>query len=49
MLLEQLNEMLQEKFPGSDFVIKGGDFEAKRNSTTATVGFRYMINIGFRF
>jgi hypothetical protein len=49
MLLEQLNEMLQEKFPGSDFVIKGGDFEAKRNSTTSTVGFRYMINIGFRF
>jgi hypothetical protein len=49
MLLEQLNEMLQERFPGSDLVIKGEGFEAKKNTSTSTMGFRYMVNIGFRF
>jgi hypothetical protein len=49
MLLEQLNEMLQEKFPGSDLVITGEGLEATKNTSTSTMGFRYMINIGFRF
>lgn len=49
MLLEQLNEMLQEKFPGSDLVFRGEGLEAKKNTSTSTMGFRYMINIGFRF
>jgi hypothetical protein len=48
-LLEKLNEMLKEKFPGSDLVLQGGDFEAKRSAWTSTAGFRYMINLGFRF
>ena len=48
-LLEKLNEMLKEKFPGSDLVIQGGGFEAKRSSWTSIPGFRYMINLGFRF
>ncbi len=49
MLLEQLNAMLQEKFPGSDFVFTGEGLDATKNSSTSTMGFRYMINIGFRF
>jgi hypothetical protein len=49
MLLEELNEMLKEKFPGSDFVIEGGGFEAERVTQTAAMGFRYMVTVGFRF
>jgi hypothetical protein len=49
MLLEKLNGLLQEKFPGSDLVIQGGGFNAKRSDFTSTAGFRYMINLGFRF
>jgi hypothetical protein len=49
LLLEKLNEMLKEKFPGSDFTFQGGGFEAKRSSWTSIPGFRYMINLGFRF
>lgn len=49
LLLEKLNEMLQEKFPGSDIMIKGDGFAATRSSWTSTVMVRYMINIGFRF
>jgi len=49
LLLEKLNGMIQDKFPGSDLVIQGGGFEAKKNTSTSAVGFRYMINLGFRF
>jgi len=49
LLLEKLNTMLKEKFPGSDFVFQGDGFEAKRSSWTSIPGFRYMINLGFRF
>jgi hypothetical protein len=48
-LLEKLNGMLQDKFPGSDFVITGDDFKASDFSRADKIGFRYMINLGFRF
>ena len=48
MLLEMLNGMLEEKFPGSSLVL-GEGFEAQKTTTSYTMGFRYMINIGFRF
>jgi hypothetical protein len=49
LLLEKLNGIIQDKFPGSDLVIQGGGFEAKKTTSTSSVGFRYMINLGFRF
>ena len=49
LLLEKINEMLKEKFPGSDIMIKGDGFEANKNDWTSTPMLRYMINIGFRF
>lgn len=48
MILEKLNEMLQEKFPGSSLVV-GEGFEAQKTTSSYTMGFRYMINLGFRF
>jgi hypothetical protein len=49
LLLDTLNEILKEKFPGSDYVFTGGNVEAKKTTNTSTMGLRYMINIGFRF
>lgn len=49
LLLGKLNEMLQEKFPGSDIMIKGDGFAATKSAWTSTAMVRYMINIGFRF
>jgi len=49
LLLEKLNNALEEKFPGSDFVIQGGGLHAKKTTRTAVMGFRYMVNVGFRF
>ncbi len=49
MLLDQLNQMLEDKFPGSDYVFTGGGIEAKKVTNTSTVGLRYMITLGFRF
>jgi hypothetical protein len=48
-LLDKLNGLIQDKFPGSDLVIQGGGFEAKKNTSTGSMGFRYMVNLGFRF
>ncbi len=48
MLLEKLNGMLEERFPGSSLVL-GEGFEAKKITTSYTMGIRYMLNIGFRF
>jgi hypothetical protein len=49
LVLERLNALLEEKFPGTDFVFTGQGFEAKTNTSTDVMGLRYLINIGFRF
>jgi len=49
MLLDQLNQMLEDKFPGSDYIFTGGGIEAKKVTNTSTMGLRYMITLGFRF
>lgn len=49
LILEKLNEMLDAKFPGNDILLVGDGLEVKKNSSNDIAGFRYMINIGFRF
>ena len=48
---EKLNEALEEKFPGYDGLdLDGdGDFEKKGSTSTTSLGYRYMIMIGYRF
>lgn len=50
MFYDRLNAYLSDKFPGYDMVIKPGD-EFKKNGSfnTTTLGYRYVVNIGFRF
>ena len=49
MLIEKLNEILAEKLPGNEILIKPGENISKKSVTTSSLGLRYVINIGFRF
>jgi hypothetical protein len=49
LFFQKLNDLLAKKFPGYDLVIDTGEFQTKGSFKTTTLGFRYMINIGFRF
>lgn len=46
---DQLNKYLQEKIPGLNKVIGEGSLRSNGNYKTTALGFRYMINVGFRF
>jgi hypothetical protein len=51
LFLEKLNQALKDKFPGySGSVGDGnGEFEKTGSRSTTSLGYRYMINIGYRF
>ena len=49
LFFQTLNDAIKDKFPGYDLVIESGEFEKKGSAKTTTLGFRYMIHIGFRF
>jgi len=48
---ERLNQALKDKFPGYSGTVGdgNGEFETKGTRSTTSLGFRYMINIGYRF
>ena len=48
-LFQVINDHLSEKFPGYSFVIDDQEFEKTGTAKTTTLGFRYMIHMGFRF
>ncbi|MCU0404820.1 MAG: hypothetical protein MUE99_09775 [Chitinophagaceae bacterium] len=49
LLFEQINNFLGERIPGYNLVIDEGEFQRKGNVQTSTLGYRFMINVGFRF
>jgi len=48
-LYQKINDALKEKFPGYTFVIDDVDFKKSGSSNTTSFGYRYVINVGFRF
>jgi len=48
-LYDKLNSALADKFPGYSTIIKEGDFQNTGTAKTTSLGFRYMIHVGFRF
>jgi hypothetical protein len=48
-LLDAINDALTEKFPGYGGVIDDGEFQAKGSANSTNLGYRYMVQIGFRF
>jgi hypothetical protein len=49
LFFEELNALLADKIPGYDQVIEPGEFGRTGSFNTTTVGFRYMIHLGYRF
>ena len=48
-VFEMINDALAEKFPGYGFVIDEGNFKSTGVEKTTSYGYRYMIQVGFRF
>jgi hypothetical protein len=46
---DKLNEILADKIPGYNMVIEAGDFSRKGTYSAKTIGFRYLIRVGYRF
>jgi len=46
---DKLNEILADKIPGYDKVIDAGEFSKTGTYNVKSVGFRYVIRVGFRF
>ena len=45
----KLNEKIQEKIPGYSLVVKPGSFERSGSVNTTSLGYRYIVMLGFRF
>jgi len=48
-LLEGLKQLLVQKFPGMNYVFADKEFNANGVLTVSTVGYRYIMHIGFAF
>lgn len=48
-LQDALEELITQKFPGMNFVFSDHHFDANGRVNTWSVGFRYMIHLGFNF
>lgn len=49
LLFEKINEFLADKFPGYSFAIDDQEFKKTGSAKATSLGFRYMIQLGFRF
>jgi hypothetical protein len=49
LLFEKINGFLGDRIPGYNLVIDEGEFKANGGVKTSTLGYRFMINLGFRF
>lgn len=49
LLFQKINELLEAKFPGYDLAIDKTLLDKKGSFRTTSLGFRYIIHLGFRF
>ena len=51
LFFDKLNEALKDKFPGYSGTVgnDSGEFQKKGTKSTTSAGYRYMIQIGYRF
>jgi hypothetical protein len=48
-LLDGVTDLLQQRFPGMNIVLDDESFDANGRISTTSIGFRYLLHIGFRF
>lgn len=46
---EKLNDALADRFPGYGVIIDEGEFRTTGSTNTTDFGFRYMVQLGYRF
>jgi hypothetical protein len=49
LFFEKLNDALADKFPGYNATIGEDEFKKKGTKNTTTLGYRYVIQLGYRF
>ena len=49
LILGQINDFLSTKFPGFNGLVDGSGFEKSGSIRVGSFGYRFMINIGYRF
>lgn len=49
LFFDKLNAALEERFPGYEGTLGEGDFQKKGAKSTTSLGYRYMIQLGYRF
>ena len=49
LLFQKISDALTEKFPGYSFAIDDAEFKKTGSSNVTSLGFRYVIHLGFRF
>jgi hypothetical protein len=48
-LQDALKQLITQKFPGMNYVFADKEFNANGIMNTTSIGFRYMVHVGFRF
>jgi len=48
-LFKKINDYLTEKVPGYSLVVDGEGYEKSGTTNTTTIGYRYMVHLGFFF
>ncbi|HTQ64528.1 MAG TPA: hypothetical protein VMI12_07000 [Puia sp.] len=48
-LLEGIKQLITQKFPGMNYVFANKEFNANGTIHTSTIGYRYIVHIGFNF
>jgi hypothetical protein len=48
-LQEALKQLISQKFPGMNYVLADKEFNGSGTLGTTSIGFRYLVNIGFNF
>jgi len=46
---EKINAALSEKFPGYAWAVDESEFQNKGSTNTTSLGYRYVVQVGFRF
>jgi len=48
-LFDALKQLITQKFPGMNYVFVHKEFDANGAMRTNTIGFRYIVHIGYNF
>jgi hypothetical protein len=49
LVLQKINDLLSEKIPGFNKIVDGSGFENTGIANVTGLGYRFMINVGYRF